>query len=198
MENYLGKEVFLPVAGYEGLYEVSNLGRVRSLDRIITTSSGVKRRYRGKTLTPATANKWGHRVVNLCGKGGRVTQKVHQVHTLVLTAFVGPRPEGMECCHQDGDPSNNILSNLRWDTPSSNNYDTVKHGNHFWANKVVCPRGHKLSGDNLEPSARRKGKRQCRTCANTRSYLWRHPDADQETVSNHYYMRYVAEGEINE
>lgn len=50
------------------------------------------------------------------------------VHVLVLEAFVGPRPDGMEGCHNDGDPSNNRLSNLRWDTPLANWSDRRKHG----------------------------------------------------------------------
>jgi hypothetical protein len=54
--------------------------------------------------------------------------KMLHVHTLVLLAFVGPRPDGMECCHNDGNPANNSLSNLRWDTPESNTADSVRHG----------------------------------------------------------------------
>ncbi len=50
------------------------------------------------------------------------------VHRLVLEAFVGPCPKGMECCHNDGDPTNNNLSNLRWDTRKANSADRKKHG----------------------------------------------------------------------
>lgn len=50
------------------------------------------------------------------------------VHRLVLFAFVGPQPEGMECCHYDGNTTNNRLSNLRWDTPVSNQEDKRRHG----------------------------------------------------------------------
>lgn len=50
------------------------------------------------------------------------------VHNLVLEAFVGPPPEGMECCHNDGNPSNNSIENLRWDTHISNMADRVTHG----------------------------------------------------------------------
>ena len=56
--------------------------------------------------------------------------KTFNVHRLVLTAFVGPCPEGMECCHSDGDHRNNRLDNLRWDTHSSNELDKLKHGTH--------------------------------------------------------------------
>ena len=51
-----------------------------------------------------------------------------KVHTLVLIAFVGPRPDGLMCCHNDGDPTNNHLDNLRWDTGSANMQDMIRHG----------------------------------------------------------------------
>ena len=54
--------------------------------------------------------------------------KTSGVHRLVLLAFVGPPPEGMECCHEDGDPANNCLSNLRWDTHLNNEKDKARHG----------------------------------------------------------------------
>lgn len=50
------------------------------------------------------------------------------VHVVVLTSFVGPRPEKMECCHGDGKRWNNQLSNLRWDTKKANQADRKKHG----------------------------------------------------------------------
>lgn len=56
------------------------------------------------------------------------THRQTYVHRLVLEAFVGPCPPGMECCHNDGDPSNNALANLRWDTSASNNADKIRHG----------------------------------------------------------------------
>jgi hypothetical protein len=51
-----------------------------------------------------------------------------RVSHLVLTAFVGPRPEGMEACHNDGNAENNRVENLRWDTHESNIQDAVRHG----------------------------------------------------------------------
>lgn len=58
----------------------------------------------------------------------------HVAH-LVLEAFIAPRPEGMQACHNDGNPQNNYLDNLRWDTPSNNNFDKVRHGTHQWGEK---------------------------------------------------------------
>lgn len=67
----------------------------------------------------------GHLFVALRLAGRYVTRRVHQ---LVLLAFVGPRPEGMQCRHLDGDPTNNQLENLRWGTPLENHADSVRHG----------------------------------------------------------------------
>jgi hypothetical protein len=50
------------------------------------------------------------------------------VHRLVLEAFAGPCPEGRECCHEDGDPANNSLGNLRWDSHQANMDDMLRHG----------------------------------------------------------------------
>lgn len=55
-------------------------------------------------------------------------RKTFLVHRLVLLAFIGPCPEGMECCHSDGNPANNRLENLRWDTRKNNQADRIKHG----------------------------------------------------------------------
>jgi hypothetical protein len=52
----------------------------------------------------------------------------HYVHRLVLVAFVGPRPPGLVCCHNDGNPLNNRVENLRWDTYEANEADKLRHG----------------------------------------------------------------------
>jgi HNH endonuclease len=56
--------------------------------------------------------------------------KRFSINRLILTAFAGPCPDGMECCHNDGNPANNAVSNLRWDTRESNMADKVLHGTH--------------------------------------------------------------------
>jgi hypothetical protein len=65
-------------------------------------------------------------VVSIYPEPGKL--RVTYVHRLVLEAFVGTRPTGMHGCHNDGNPDNNHLSNLRWDTPKGNQADRVKHG----------------------------------------------------------------------
>lgn len=113
-------EKWLPVTGYEGLYEVSDCGRVRGLDK----NRGKIGRIRGKILKQGTFQK-GHKHVKLCKDGH---QKTTSVHRIVLSAFIGPCPDGMECCHNDGNPANNHINNLRWDTRSNNQYDALLHG----------------------------------------------------------------------
>lgn len=99
-----------PVPGWEGLYEVSSDGQIRSLRagrpmRTFITEKGYRRvyLYRGKRI-----------------------QRV-RVHTAVLGAFVGPRPAGMVTRHLDGNPANNHLSNLAWGTHAENEADKKRH-----------------------------------------------------------------------
>lgn len=92
------------------------------------------------------------------------------VHTAVLLAFVGERPEGLEACHNNGIPSDNRLENLRWDTRSSNRRDTILHGKDHNKFKAECKNGHPFDGENL--SYRPDGARRCKTCTreNMRRY----------------------------
>lgn len=98
---------------------VSDAGRVRSIDRIDTMG----RPWRGIVLSPSVRR--GYPRVTLCRDGERDPRYVHR---LVAEAFIGPCPDGMECCHIDGNSQNNSRSNLRWGTPTSNNADKIKHG----------------------------------------------------------------------
>jgi hypothetical protein len=122
-------EVWKPVVGFEGLYEVSDQGRVRGVDRFISCLSrwgGVYSRFVvGRILSPARMNHGYNRVV-LYGPDGY--RRDVTVHSLVAAAFIGPRPLGEYVCHGDGDPGNNGLSNLRYDTPKENERDKIRHG----------------------------------------------------------------------
>jgi hypothetical protein len=115
-------EIWKAVVGYEGQYEVSNLGRVRSVSRIASDGS----RRRGYVLRPiAGGYRRQYHYVSL-SRGSRAWVK--QVHSLVLTAFVGPRKENEEACHGAAGPTDNRLSNLRWDTKKANSADAVAAG----------------------------------------------------------------------
>ena len=112
-------QIWRDVVGYKGLFQVSDCGNVRSLDRRLTDG----RLWRGRPLK-AKRGEQGHLSVRLCD-GKHVWRGIH---CLVLEAFVGPCPDGMQGCHNDGNPANNLLSNLRWDTPKGNHADKRKHG----------------------------------------------------------------------
>lgn len=100
------------VAGYEGLYEVSRFGEVRSLPRQ-TPQAGIRG---GKVLKQIT-NNYGYPVVNLCREGH---PKMFLVHRLVLEAFAGPCPDGQEALHGQEGRADASLSNLRWGTHAQN------------------------------------------------------------------------------
>jgi hypothetical protein len=151
-------EEWRPITNFEGHYEVSNLGRVRSLDRVIRHPDGHLHQLRGRVLSPGAQPPFGHLHVNLKMQARRRTIAVH---ALVLEEFVGPRSGGMECLHGDGDPSNNRVENLRWGTRSENNLDAVRHGTHWQVKKTHCPAGHEYSDDNV---ILKSGGRECRTC----------------------------------
>jgi hypothetical protein len=139
-----------PVAGYEETYSVSSTGLVRSHPRH-GTLGGILRPHQ---------SKWGYMNVLLTqnSKPWTVT-----VHLLVARAFLGPRPEGMETRHLDGDPTNNHASNLRYGTKSENARDRIRHGNHSNASKTHCKNGHPFDEEN---TGRAKGGREryCRIC----------------------------------
>lgn len=114
-------ETWMDVRGYEGRYKVSNFGRVESQPN--------KRRHTAMILKQSAHKRTGHMIVNLTSdEGGKWKQKCHWVHRLVLEAFEGPCPADMEGCHGDGNPANNHLGNLRWDTDKGNAADRLKHG----------------------------------------------------------------------
>ncbi len=106
----IGVEVWRPIPGYNGLYDVSNLGRVRSF-------------HYNKThyLQP----KHRRPEVALCKKG---SVKYHRIHRLVLLAFISPRPNGMEGRHLDDVQSNNCLYNLQYGTKADNYADRSRNG----------------------------------------------------------------------
>lgn len=116
-------EKWKPVVGWEGIYEVSDLGRVRSLPRLTKAGWAGSKRHGGKIL--ASFARQDRQFVNLWGEGRRSTCTVHR---LVLEAFVGPRPHGMECRHLDGNKQNNQRDNLVWGTHLENEADKVRHG----------------------------------------------------------------------
>lgn len=168
-------EQWKPIPGYEGSYEVSDLGRVRALDRLDTRG----RRRVGKLLAPRVqANR--RRTVALYVSDKRSDW---QIHSLVLEAFVGPRPYGMEGCHWNDDPADNRLANLRWDTRSANIKDSVRNGTHGMANRTHCPQGHQYTPENTYVTP--AGSRACNECR--RAYREAH--REERRAKGREYMR---------
>lgn len=117
-------EEWRDIAGYEGFYQVSSEGRVRSIVRMLQSAidAGIRKE---KQILAFGSNKQGRLQVVLCKHA--ITKRV-QVHTLVLEAFVGPKPLGMECLHDDNDYTNNWVGNLKWGTHTENMRDKERHG----------------------------------------------------------------------
>ena len=114
-------EVWHPVSRHDG-YEVSNYGRVRSLDRLVGSRWGKPRRFPGKILVPIQI-KSGYLRVKLGGGHNGIG-----IHILVAEAFIGPCPEGKQVRHWDGDPTHNRVGNLLYGTVSDNAQDRIRHG----------------------------------------------------------------------
>jgi len=104
------KELWKWVPGYEGYYQVSNRGRVRSVTREVIDSLGHVRKYRGKVMRLWRHNN-GYPVCELKKAGHG---QLMRVHTLVLEAFVGQAPNGYEAHHKNGDRADNSVENLEW------------------------------------------------------------------------------------
>lgn len=114
-------EVWKDIPGYEGRYQASSFGRIKSLPNRTRKSELI--------LKPSLHVRGGYPVVNLTSRGiNGWKQRLHPVHELVLVSFHGERPDGCEGCHGDGDPTNNRAANLRWGTPGENQQDRVIHG----------------------------------------------------------------------
>lgn len=120
----MADEIWKPVVSFGGFfknhYEVSSLGRVRRSNNVDATG---RTRPQRPALKPAFTA--GYARLTLCHKGVR---KNALVHLLVLEAFVGQRPDGMQACHFPNDSTDNSLANLRWDTTAANAHDRVKAG----------------------------------------------------------------------
>lgn len=139
------QERWLPIPGYEGMYEASDHGRIRSLDRTITRN-GRPSKLQGRVLTPLTSSKYGYLKVGL-GRGN-----LKFVHRLVAESFLGDGT-GLDVDHRDGDPTNNHLSNLRYLTHAENMRVQRER-------KPRCQRGHSFEDAYWSPN----GRRNCRTC----------------------------------
>lgn len=181
-------QTWKPIPGYEGIYEASNHGNIRSLDRTVEHINGYNRTLRGRTLQPVTNPRHGHLTVVLSKNGIRHRRYIHQ---LVMEAFVGPRPHGQLVRHLDDNPTNNHLQNLAYGTQTHNMQDALTNGRNRNASKPACKRGHTLAGDNIIPSKGKHGWRACKACNRAQSYVYYHPElkASIQQLSDAYYKK---------
>jgi hypothetical protein len=147
------------IPGYEGLYEVSTDGRVRSIDRMITDSLGRSRIQKGMPKKPWT-DDGGYERVELCKNGRRSGLGVNRL--VALTFLPPPLPGQIEVRHLDCNPGNNRVENLSWGTHSENVRDTIRLGRYRNGNsyKTECANGHPYTHRN------NRGDRVCRICLN--------------------------------
>ena len=110
------EEVWKPIEGYEGRYEISNCGRVKS--------NNYRNKGISKVMKPCSGNK-NYLYISLRNKKRR---KTFAIHKLVLETFVRKKPKGKQAAHYDGNPQNNYVKNLRWATAKENIEDRKRHG----------------------------------------------------------------------
>lgn len=137
-------EEWRSIVGLDG-YEVSDLGRIRSVDRTVIGKDGVARRFKGRVLAFGKTNK-GYLLFHTFRNGSKLVSRE------VLKAFVGPPPEGMQACHNNGDKTDNSVGNLRWDTQKGNEADKLKHetliyGERHYAAKLTKAQVEEIRAD---------------------------------------------------
>lgn len=185
-------ERWLPAVGFEDSYEVSDQGRVASIERVvhlIRLGTPITRQMPRKLMKPSV-DPTGRQTVKLRRDGEYVLKFVS---VLVLETFVGPRPAGFECCHYDDVPANNHLENLRWDTPSANRYDSSRNGTHLFGRRDRCKHGHLYVPPNLKLNTENPKWRLCRACCLARRAVNRAKSrgatVDFNILAAHYYDR---------
>ena len=109
-------EIWLPIIGYEEIYEVSNYGILRSLDRIVKYKNGKKCFHKGRIIKQSK-DEDGYYIVSLCKNGDQITQKIAR---LVAIHFIPNLENKPEVNHKDGIKTNNRVNNLEWSTEKEN------------------------------------------------------------------------------
>ena len=141
-------EAWRDVVGLEGVYQVSDQGRIRSLDRPY---------HPGRLLHLVSDSKSKYLFARTSHLGKRTRLYVHRE---VLTAFVGPS-KGRWGLHRDDNHLNNTLENLYWGTQQDNIRDMWENG--IFKRKTHCVHGHAMTPENQK---RWRNTVQCRTCSN--------------------------------
>lgn len=143
-------ERWLPAHGYEGLYEVSDLGRVRRI-------AGGRGARAGYILAPSPDRKGYLGVFLYRDKVGRRVP----VHVIVAVAFIGPRPDGLVIRHLNGICTDNRPENMTYGTSTENAQDSIRHGTNHNLSKTHCKYGHEYTPEN---TGRNPRGRRCLAC----------------------------------
>lgn len=165
-------EEWRDIPGYEGFYQASSMGRIRSLGWV----DSLGRTHRGCVLSPGRSHNGGYLTVILKGRG---TKKNFTVHRLVALAFLGePNVLQTDVCHNNAIKWDNRVSNLRWGTRSENLKEHAMSGRYRNQNtqKTHCIRGHEFNDENTylwTKPGRVNPSRICRKCAALRQGLRR-------------------------
>jgi len=137
------KEIWKDIKGYEGRFQVSNLGNVKSLDRYFTNRWGGQTFKKGKIISQRLDHKGYPRVTFSCGRNkitGKVNSFTYRTHRLVAETFID-NPENKPCVnHIDCNPKNNKLENLEWVTYSENQLHAEKLGRRDHVRKISSNR----------------------------------------------------------
>ncbi|QPO16752.1 HNH endonuclease [Mycobacterium phage KashFlow] len=165
-------EEWRDIPGYEGYYQASNLGRIRSLTRKVTQrhpngTSTITRTYEGRVLVTAPYSGERKRVRLSC----EGVQEQKSVAVLVALAFHGvPKPGKDWALHRNGNMFDDRADNLYWGDQVDNMQDAIRHGTHYGRFKTQCRNGHDLRGPNLQWNAT-LGSRYCRACQNANAWV---------------------------
>lgn len=156
-------EQWQPIVGYEDAYEVSDRGRVRSVDRYVSNGNGL-RLAAGRVLSIYHGGHYSQVRLKTDGNGS-----TKNVHALMASAFLGPCPEGREVCHNNGQHHDNRIENLRYDTHSANQYDTVRLTGTAWTRRTHCKNNHEFTPENtIQRVGAGESGRRCLTCQRER------------------------------
>lgn len=185
------EEEWRDVRGYAGRYQVSNMGRVRSLERSEKVEALGYTRVRHPRVLAQETLKSGHKRVTL-SKEGVVTRP--SVHRLVALAFL-PNPSQLPfVLHGSEGTGDNSVFNLRWGTNSENMKDRTRDGTCVNSNKTHCPRNHEYTPENTKLHQRKTGRtsRECRKCDNERQRTRR--KTKSEKVTNDRVLKLMESG----
>lgn len=180
------EEEWRPIKDYEGLYSVSNLGRVRSEARLVKGKGDKFRPIKEKFLSP-NLDWHGYFRVLLYREGKR---KVGKVHRLVAIAFIDNPEKHVLVLHGANGQTDNSVSNLYWGNQKQNIADRQRDGTCHETNKTHCPQGHEYSEKNtyINPNDQH---RKCRSCTSARHYLRSRPDSTEtlQEISDRFYIQ---------